>query len=690
MAALLVDVGASALAFALVASVYAMVIGILAAQGRSEALLVSATRGVRTAVGLVMLSCAGLWVAFLTNRFDLEYVFMYSSRELPLPYKLAALWGGQKGSLMLWSLILSIYSLVVVRPRRSPDPVLVAGVGATMMAILSFFLTLANFSTNPFERLAEGAAPDGRGLNPLLQHPAMAIHPPTLYTGFVGMSVPFAFMLSSLLLGRTDDRWIRLSRRVTLVAFTALFIGNMLGMAWAYMELGWGGYWAWDPVENAACMPLLTGTALLHSVMIQEKRGMLKIWNASLAAITFLLTILGTFLTRSGVVSSVHSFGASTLGSYFLAFLAFATFGTTGVIVARRKLLRSEHSLDSIWSRESAFIVNNLIFVGAAFSILWGTLYPILSEAVTNVKATVGAPFFNRVNVPIAVFQLFLIGVGPLIAWRRASLAQLRRSFLMPLSVAGLVGAALFGLGVRKTWALLVFALSLFVLATIVIELYRGTRARMQNGEAPVQALLLLVLRNPRRYGGYVVHLGVLLFFCGIAASSAYQKEGEALLTEGGELTVGSYRLKLMKVEDADIKRASGIVTTVDAYRTTRGHEEKVATLRPERLTYYTGIREEEQPTTNVAIRSNWRDDLYVLPAAFFPDKRQVHLRAYVNPMVSWIWAGGAVVLLGIVITLLPAFGPGARSRGLPVMGAARSTVPAAVVAPAVNTGERA
>ena len=406
----------------------------------------------------------------------------------------------------------------------------------------------------------------------------------------------------------------------------------MLGMAWAYAELGWGGYWAWDPVENAACMPLLTGTAFIHSVMIQERRGMLKMWNAWLVALTFILTIFGTFLTRSGVVSSVHSFGASTLGTYFLVFLVICIAFSVWVITSRRSLLQSEHRLDSIWSREASFIINNIILVGAAFSILWGTTYPIISEALTDVKAAVGAPFFNRVNVPIAIVLILLTGIGPLIAWRKASLEQLRRSFLTPAIVGLITMAVLAALGVTKTYALLVFGLSMFVLAGIVEEFYRGIRARRnKHGENVVQAMGGLILKNPRRYGGYLVHIGVLLFFVGIAASSAYQLEREGLLVKGETMEIGPYHLRLENVEPVEIPQAKGIAVTMTAFE----GDKVVATLRPEKLIYRTGIKEEEQPTTNVAIRSNWKDDLYILPSAYYPDQGKVHIRAYVNPMVS-------------------------------------------------------
>ena len=647
----LIHIGSSALAYALLAAVFTAVMGVLAVQLRSASVLSAMMRGVWATTGLTVLASVGLWAAFFNDRFDVEYVFDYSSRDLPMAYKFAAFWGGQKGSLMLWALILALFTVVVVRPKKSGEPLLMAGVASVLMTILAFFLVLANFSTDPFEALAGPIPPDGNGLNPLLQHPAMAIHPPMLYLGFVGMSVPFAFMMSALLQGRRDDRWIRMSRKPTLIAWTALFIGNMLGMAWAYMELGWGGYWAWDPVENAACMPLLTGTAFLHSVMIQERRGMLKMWNAVLVAITFILTIFGTFLTRSGVVSSVHSFGASTLGSYFLVFLTVCIVASIATIVWRKGLLRSEHQLDSIWSREAAFIVNNIILVGAAFSILWGTLYPVVSEAVAGTKASVGAPFFNRVNIPIAVVLLLLTGIGPLIAWRKASLEQLRKSFLVPLLVGGVLAALLAMMGFRHTYALLVFGLSMFVLATIVEEFVRGIRARRgKYGESIAQALGMLVLRNPRRYGGYLVHLGVLLFFVGIAASSAYKIESEALLLPGQEMTAGPYTLRLDKVDPVNIPRASGIAVTMTASRDGK----PVATLRPERLVYRTGIREDEQPTTNVAIRSNLVDDLYLVPAAYFPDSGKTHLRAFVNPMVSWIWTGGTLVLFGIFVALIP------------------------------------
>ncbi len=665
MSAFLVGLGSAALAFSLLLAAYGAVMGFLAASSRSANLIASAVRSMRGTLLLVAVSCIGIWAAFLGNHFEVEYVFMYASRDLPLAYKLAALWGGQKGSLMLWALLLAIFAVAVVRPAAYKDPGerrMVVGAGSVLMAILVFFLILANFSTDPFERLPE-FPPDGRGLNPLLQNPAMAIHPPVLYAGFVGMSVPFAFLIASLWLGRKDDRWLRISRKPGMIAWTALFAGNMLGMAWAYVELGWGGYWAWDPVENAALMPLLTGTAFIHSVMIQERRGMLKVWNALLICLTFLLTIFGTFLTRSGVISSVHSFGSSTLGTYFLVFLGVCTVFSALTILVNRRLLATEHRLDSLLSREAFFLLNNLILVGAAFSVFWGTIYPVISEAVTGMKETVGAPFFNSINIPIAIVLLLLTGIGPLIAWRRSSSKQLWQSFSIPLLVA-LVPALLIPLyGARNLFATLIFSGAAFVVATIVLELYRGVRVRrMKQAEAVPVALVRLFQRNPRRYGGYVVHLGIIFFFVGIAASSAYRKQAEALLKVGETLAIGPYQVRLTGIDPIERPNATGIRTRFDLSKS----GSLIATLAPEKLLYQTGLKEEMQPTTNVAIRSTLARDIYLVPAGWFPEESQVHLKAYLNPMVSWIWIGGALVVLGAALALIPVKTPLTRTDADP------------------------
>ena len=455
--------------------------------------------------------------ALLTRDFNVEYVASYSSSTLPLHYTVAAFWGGQKGSLLFWALIHCFFSAIVLFQNRTRNQELMPYVTATLMIIALFFLGLLCFITPPFERLS--FIPDeGSDLNPLLQNYWMTIHPPALYLGFISASVPFAFAIAALATGKLGDVWIRTTRRWALTSWFFLSLGNLLGGRWAYEVLGWGGYWAWDPVENAAIMPWFTATAYLHSVMIQEKKDMLKVWNMTLVILTFVLTIFGTFLTRSGVISSVHSFTQSGLGPYFLTFLAFILTVSIGLLLYRLPDLKSENEFDSLLSREAAFLFNNLILVGLAFATFWGTIFPILSEWVRGVKITVGPPFFNQVNGPLGVLLLFLTGIGPIIAWRRASWSSLRRQFAIPLVVGLALGGLLFVLGYRNYYAVVIFSLAGFVLAGILAEFSRGTRARqVMLHESPPQALGRLVGKNPRRYGGYIVHVGVVLIFFGAA-----------------------------------------------------------------------------------------------------------------------------------------------------------------------------
>jgi len=523
-------------------------------------------------------------------------------------------------------------------------------VTAVLMTTATFFLTLLVFVTPPFERLAF-VPPEGRDLNPLLQNYWMTIHPPSLYLGFVTFSVPFAFAIAALVTGKLGDTWFRTTRRWTIFAWFFLGLGNLFGALWAYRVLGWGGYWAWDPVENAAFMPWLTGTAYLHSVMIQEKKNMLKVWNFVLIILTFALTIFGTFLTRSGVISSVHSFTQSGLGPYFLSFLAFVLVVSLGLLFWRLPMLRSENELDSLLSRESAFLFNNLILVGIAFAVFWGTMFPIISEAVRGVKITVGPPFFNKVNAPLGLVLLFLMGVGPIIAWRRATWSHLKRNFAAPV-VTGVVGGALcFALGARNYWAVVSFSLGFFVLATIVMEFYRGMRARQaMMGEPPVTALARLFAKNRRRYGGYVVHLGVVMIFVGITGTSAFRQERQATVSQGERFEIGGYSMQYNGLEEQDTPHASYLRANVSVFRDGR----LVDTLKPEKRFY----KKPEQPTTEVAIRSTLGSDLYLVLGSYDGDSRRVTFLAYLNPLISFLWLGGVVVAIGTGVVMWPSAAP--------------------------------
>src|SRR5262245_16847196 len=516
--------------------------------------------------GLVLLAVVILLRSLLTHDFSLEYVAAYSSSTLPTNYVVAALWGGQKGSLLFWTFMLSLFTTIVLWQNRERNRELIPWVTATLMTVAVFFLGLVTFITDPFERLPTPAV-EGADLNPLLQNYWMMIHPPSLYTGYVSASVPFAFAMAALVTGRLGDQWIRSTRRWALFSWFFLSLGNLFGAMWAYEVLGWGGYWAWDPVENAAFMPWLVSTAFLHSVMIQEKKDMLRVWNMVLVLLTFALTIFGTFLTRSGVISSVHSFTQSGLGPFFIGFLLFVLLVAGGLVAYRLPELRTTGTIESFFSREAAFLFNNLVLVGIAFATFWGTVFPVLSEWVRGVKITVGPPFFNRVNAPLGVVLLFLMGVGPVIAWRRASPHNLRRAFTGPV-VAGLVAAgALVAAGVPLGCAHGTFALGAFVLGTVVQEFWRGVRARqaMLHERAP-HALGRLVNKNRRRYGGYIIHVGVVAVFVGIAASSAFKIEVTQTLKPGESMEAGKFTLRYARItssEDAHVSKLAAEVAVL-------------------------------------------------------------------------------------------------------------------------------
>ncbi len=486
------------------------------------------------------MATVSLWKGLVTHDFNIEYVAAYTSRNLPPYYIVSAFWAGQKGSLLFWAMVLSLFASLaqLLTSRRYAH--LMPYVAGVTSAVVAFFVSVMLFGSNPFERLAFTPA-DGRGLNPQLQNVGMVIHPPMLYLGYISITIPFAFAIAALLTRRLDTGWIQAIRKWTLVSWLFLSIGITLGMWWAYVELGWGGYWAWDPVENASLLPWLTMTAFLHSVMIQEKRGMLKRWNLGLIIGTFLLSIFGTFITRSGVIASVHSFTQSNVGYFFLGFLVVAAVLSFTLLYTRWPQLEAEVQLESMLSREAAFLFNNLLLVGIAFSVLWGTLFPILSEAVRGTKITVGPPFFNRVNVPLGLLLLALTGIGPLIAWRKASAANLRRQFVArwpraPITLSGSRSPPACATPIRS-WH---WRLAGFVAGTIVQEFYRGVRARRRmHGESVPVAFLRLIERNRRRYGGYIVHVGILIYFAAFAGM-AFKVQQEVTLKPGESVDIRS------------------------------------------------------------------------------------------------------------------------------------------------------
>jgi cytochrome c-type biogenesis protein CcmF len=518
----------------------------------------------------------------------------------------------------------------------------------------TFFLIMNKFAANPFERLVfdhQGAtriftAQDGKGLNPLLQHPAMVIHPPMLYLGYVGMVVPFAFCMAALLTRELGAGWIKLARRWTLTAWLFLGTGILLGGRWAYVELGWGGYWAWDPVENASLMPWLTSTAFLHSVIVQERKNMLKVWNVVLILATYMLAIFGTFLTRSGIVSSVHAFAQSSIGNYFVAFLGLAAVASIYLVVTRLEFLKSDNQLDSYASREASFLFNNLILLAACFAVLWGTLFPVLSELIQKEKVTVGAPFFNKINVPIGLFLLFLTGVGPLLAWRKTSFESMKRIFLWPALAGVAAGILSVVLGARSIYPIMSFAIAAFVLMTLISEFSRAARARMRNTKENVLAALYgITATNKRRYGGYIAHLGFLMLLVGFTGQ-AFTTEGWGEVNVGEKFSIGKYDFECRNIQDIEDPNYSGMSATLAVSKGGR----QLATLAPEKRFYPNS----EQTTSEVRMYHALTEDVYVVFANIKEDTNQAVMQVWINPLVSWVWLGGYVLAFGTIITLLP------------------------------------
>jgi cytochrome c-type biogenesis protein CcmF len=555
--------------------------------------------------------------------------------------------------------VLSIFAAAaqLLTPRRYAH--LMPYVAGVTTAVVCFFVSVMIFAANPFERLSFVPA-DGRGLNPQLQNVGMVIHPPMLYLGYISITIPFAFAMAALLSRRLDTGWIHAIRKWTLVSWLFLSIGITLGMWWAYVELGWGGYWAWDPVENASFLPWLTMTAFLHSVMIQEKRGMLKRWNFGLITGTFLLSIFGTFITRSGVIASVHSFTQSNVGYFFLAFLVVAAVLSFTLLHTRWGVLEAEVRLESMLSREAAFLFNNLLLVGIAFSVLWGTLFPILSELVKGTKITVGPPFFNRVNVPLGLLLLGLTGVGPLIAWRKASTANLRRQFIGPVAAGGTTLVLLFAAGMRDFYALVALALAGFVAGTIGQEFYRGIRARRRmHGESAALAFGRLIGRNRRRYGGYIVHAGILIYFVAFAGM-AFRRQQEATLKPGESVEMRSpfghtYRFTHLGISQYEALNRVVSAATVEVTKDGR----RAGLMTSEKRQHVDSFnRPTFEPSTEVAIRSNLQEDVYMVFAGAVNGTEEAVYRFNLNPLVWWVWFGGLVLVLGGLITMWPGGGP--------------------------------
>ena len=633
------------LMIALGCAVYAVIASILGAQRRQQELVDTGHNAAIGVMAFLTLAAMALVQGLLSDNFALKYVASTSNKALPVFYKITSLWAGMEGSLLFWAWLLAAFSFVCIVSYRRQQTLLMPYVTAVLMAVTTFFISMIVFVTSPFELLASPPA-DGRGLNPLLQHWAMVIHPPILYLGYVGFTVPFAFAIAAMISGQIGNDWLKLTRRWTIVPWFFLGVGMMLGGKWAYMELGWGGYWAWDPVENAAMMPWLIGTGFVHSVMIQEKKNMLRVWNMVLIILTFTLCVFGTFLTRSGVISSVHSFTQSSLGPLFLGFVGLiATFSFT-LLAKRLHLLKSDVRMDSVVSRESAFLLNNVVFLGACFAVFWGTLFPVISEAVRGVKITVGAPWFNAVLVPISLLLLLLTGIGPLVAWRKSSVEHLKKMFLWPTVGMVVTLIILLAAGMRHVYALISFTLSVFVTITIVTEFHRGALARgASNGESYPVAWWRLLMKNKRRYGGYVVHFGMVLIFVGVTGA-AFTEEAEKQLKPNESIKIGNYELIYQDTKRFDDPNK----VVIESSMVVKRDGKILDTIFPQKHFYIV----QQQPTTEVALFSNLREDLYVVLGEHQPETNAATFHVYLNPLVTWLWIGGMVLTLGTIITLLP------------------------------------
>ena len=622
--------------------------------------------GIAGFIAVTAAASALIWSVF-TNDFSITYILEHSNRALPGPYKFSALWSGQEGSLLLWAWLLGAYGFVL-RLTHKQDVKLYAYAGTILAGIQLFFLSVLNFAAPPFA-LFRGAIPaDGNGLNPLLQYPEMVIHPPMLYLGYVGFSVPFAFALGALMMRYPGEKWIKITRIWTMVTWMFLTAGIFLGMHWAYAVLGWGGYWGWDPVENASFMPWLTGTAFLHSVMMQEKKGMMKSWNVWLIFTTFLLTMLGTLLTRAGLVSSVHAFAQSSIGTWFVTFMAIVLGVCIFTYIVQRDHLKSEHRLESLVSRESSFLFNNLVLLAACFVILWGTLFPIISEYAVGNKVTVGAPWYNQVAVPIGLFLLFLTGVGPLLPWRSTSLRSIRHNFVAPAFMLWAAVIVCLAVGVSpwkngefssgNFYALVAFALSAAVSTAILSEFLRGAGViRKQTGRNLLAATYLLTRRNTRRYGGYIIHVGVVIIVIGLSGA-AFNRNVEQEMRLHDRLNIGPYTLENVGfTQDSNLNYDSEYAR-LDVYKSGK----RLFQMTPEKRVYLAN----QQPQTMVAVHSVPGWDLYVVFEGSNPASGSPIIKAFLNPLVSWIWAGVALIVFGTILALVPSLSPATAALRVP------------------------
>ena len=640
-------IGHTSILLALALALWGLMAPILAARTQRRGLFTSIWLAIGGQFVLVTLASLSLIYALVTTDFSIKYVAFNTTRATAIYYRVTGLWGALEGSLLLWEWILIIFSALVAWNYRNRLQEFMPWVLMVFSVISAFFLSVIAFASNPFDPIFPVPA-DGRGLNPLLEDANMITHPPLLYTGFVGLTVPYAFAMAALILGKLDEAWIVTTRRWTITAWFFLTMGNLVGAWWSYHVLGWGGYWAWDPVENAAFMPWLPATAFLHSIQVQERRHMLKVWNLSLIIIAFSLTIFGTFLTRSGILSSIHAFSSGPVGIFFLSFLAFVLLGSFGLLAYRADRLRGQPELDSVVCRESTLLCNNVVLVSALFTIFLGTIFPLISEAVAGVQVSVGAPYFNVVTAPLFLLLVFLMGVGPLIAWRKASWDNLRRNFLWPAAASLLLALVLFIWRVRDFLPLLGFTLPAFVVFTILFDTALALRARRRiAGEGLIAALATLTRRNQRRYGGFIVHLGFVLLVLGIAGSMSYSVEREATLQVGEQLSVGRYRIQFEGLKGSEQPTHFRVEGSFRLFN--EGYE--VGVLSPALKFFPT----QQAPVGRAVFRSTLLEDIYLILSGFSElSQNQATLKVLVRPLMAWIWLGGFVMALGTLVAIWP------------------------------------
>jgi cytochrome c-type biogenesis protein CcmF len=650
------DLGMIAQLLALVFALYAIAASALGAALHRPALEASGRRAVLMVAAFLLTAVLALAASFLTRDFGVAYVSAHSSLAMPWYYTLAALYGGQEGSLLYWTTLLAVFSAIAVVLHRRAPAGLMPVVVAVLMGLDGFFLIVLNFVSTPFARVRI-APDDGQGLNPILQDPGMLFHPPMLLMGYMSWSVPFAFAVAAMVSGRLDGGWLRAIRRWTLAAWSIQTTGLLLGMWWAYHVLGWGGYWGWDPVENAALLPWLTATAFLHSTMVQERRGSLKVWNLGLILATFALSIFGTFEVRSGIISSVHSFAYSAIGPYFLGLLAVVVLGSIGLFVYRLPRLRPEQDFESVVSREGGFLVNNFLLTGIAFATFWGTVFPILSATVRGQTMTVGPAFYQKVNGPLFLALIVVMGVGPLLAWRRASLASVWRNCRWPALAAAICAIVLPLLGVTSIWANVGFAVCAFAAGTIIYEVGRGVRVRHSHGEPYYRALATLVSRHRQRYGGYLVHLGLVVVAVGVIGSQFFQQTGEFTLSAGQTARFAGYTITYRSISGS----VSNNIQTISTRFTVAQDGQHLGDVSPgERI--YPGF--ENQPTSVVSITTYGLNDLYVFLSGY-EGTSTASIKVFLNPLVPLVWLGGLLMLLGGITCWWPARRRPARVREL-------------------------